>query len=59
MKGSFISESVRFIEDFLEYADQENEDGILFAVDIEKVFDILLFVPNSKSLTLEAILHNG
>ena len=33
IKGRFI------IEDLLEYADQENEDGILFAADIEKAFD--------------------
>ena len=35
----FIGESVRLIEDLLEYADQENEDGILLAADIEKAFD--------------------
>ena len=39
IKGRFIAESVRLIEDLLEYADQENEDGILFAADIEKAFD--------------------
>ena len=39
IKGHFISESVRLIKDLLEYADQENEDGILFAFDIEKAFD--------------------
>ena len=27
------------IEDVLDHADQENLDGILFAADIEKVFD--------------------
>ena len=39
VKGRFIGESVRLIEDLLEYVDQENEDGILFAVEIEKTFD--------------------
>ena len=39
IKGRFIGESVRLIEDLLEYVDQENEDGILFAADIEKAFD--------------------
>ena len=39
IKGRFIGESVRLIEDLLEYADQENEDGILFAADIENAFD--------------------
>ena len=36
VKGPFIGESVRSINDLLEYADQENEDGSLFAGDIEK-----------------------
>ena len=39
IKGRFIGESVRLIEDLLEYADQGNENGILFAADIEKAFD--------------------
>ena len=39
IKCRFIGESVRLIEDLLEYADQENEDGILFPADIEKAFD--------------------
>ena len=39
VKGRFISESVRLIKDLLEYANQENEGGILFAADIEKAFD--------------------
>ena len=39
VKGRFIGESVRLIEDLLEYADQENDDTILFAADIEKAFD--------------------
>ena len=37
IKCRFTGESVRLIEDFLEYVDQENEDGILFAADIEKL----------------------
>ena len=39
IKGRFIGESVRLIEDLLEYAYPENEDGILFAADIENAFD--------------------
>ena len=39
VKGCFNGESVGLIEDSLEYADQENEDGILFSADIEKSFD--------------------
>ena len=38
VKGHFVGESVKLIED-LEYAHQENEDGILFSADIEKAFD--------------------
>ena len=34
LQGCFIGESVRLIEDLLEYV-----DGILFAADIEKAFD--------------------
>ena len=39
VKGRYIGESVGIIEDILDYADQENLDGILFAADIEKAFD--------------------
>ena len=40
IKGRFIGESVTLISiNLLEYADQENVDGILFAADIEKAFD--------------------
>ena len=35
----FFGESVWLIDDLPEYADQENEDGISFAVDIEKASD--------------------
>ena len=62
IKGRFIGESVRLIEDLLEYADQENEDGILFAADIEKAFDSVehsFIYATLKNLALEAILYNG
>ena len=39
IKGRLIGELFRLIEDLLEYADQEHEDGILFTADIEKAFD--------------------
>ena len=38
VKGRYIGESVRVIEDILEHAYQENLDGILFAADIEIAF---------------------
>ena len=39
IKGRYIGESVRLIDDLLKYAKDENIDGILFAADIEKAFD--------------------
>ena len=39
VKGRYIGESVRLIDDLLKYAENENIDGILFAADIEKAFD--------------------
>ena len=39
VKGRNIGESIRRIDDLLEYVDKENLDGLIFAVGIEKVFD--------------------
>ena len=39
VKGRNIGESIRLIDDLLEYADKENLDGLIFAADIEKEFD--------------------
>ena len=39
VKGRYIGESVRLIDDLLTYADQENLDGIMFAADKENAFD--------------------
>ena len=39
MKGRYIGESVRLIDDLLKYAENENIDGILFAADIKQAFD--------------------
>ena len=36
-----IDESVRFIGDLIDHADEENLDGVLFAADIETAFDSL------------------
>ena len=41
VKGRFIRESIRLIDDILYHAEHENLDGILFAVDMEKAFDSL------------------
>ena len=39
MKGRFIGESIRLIDDIQYQTEQKNIDGVLFAVDIEKIFD--------------------
>ena len=39
IKGTFIGESIRLIDDILYHTEQENIDGVLFAADIEKAFD--------------------
>ena len=39
VKGRFISESIRVINDLIEHIDREDEEGILFSTDIEKAFD--------------------
>ena len=39
VEGRNIGESIRLIDNLLEYADKENLDGLIFAADIEKVFD--------------------
>ena len=39
VKGRFIGESIRLIDDVLYHTEQENIDGVLFAADIEKAFD--------------------
>ena len=41
VKGRYIGESVRLIDDLLKYAEDEKLDGILFAADIEKAFDLV------------------
>ena len=39
LKGRYIRESIRLVDDLLKYAEEENSDGILFAADTEKAFD--------------------
>ena len=38
VQGRNIGESIRVIDDMLEYVDKISEEGIRFAVDIEKAF---------------------
>ena len=39
IKGRFIGESIRLIDDILYHTEQENIDGVRFAADIQKAFD--------------------
>ena len=39
IKGRFIGESIRLIDNILYHTEQENIDEVLFAADIEKAFD--------------------
>ena len=39
VKGRYIRESIRLVDDLLKYTEEENSDKILFAADIEKAFD--------------------
>ena len=39
VKGRYVGESVRLIDDLLKFAEEENLDGILSAADKEKAFD--------------------
>ena len=39
VKGRYIGESVRLIDDLIKFAEEQNFDGILLAVDTEKAFD--------------------
>ena len=39
VKGRYIAESGKIIEDMLDHADQENLEGTLFAADIEQASD--------------------
>ena len=39
VKDRYIGESVRLINDMLEYADKNNIEAILFSADFEKTFD--------------------
>ena len=41
VKGRYIGESVRLIDDLLAHAESENLDRILFAADLEKAFDLV------------------
>ena len=41
VKGRYIGESVRLIDDLLKYVEEEISEGILFAADIRKAFDFV------------------
>ena len=39
IKGRFIGEGIRFVEDLIEYSDNYYKNGILLQLDFEKAFD--------------------
>ena len=39
VKSRNVAESIRLIDDLMNYAEQGNLDGLIFAADIEKAFD--------------------
>ena len=39
IKDRYIGESIRLVQDNIEYVDREEEEAILFSTDIEKAFD--------------------
>ena len=41
VKGRFIGESIRVVNDLIEHIDREDEEGILFSTDIKKAFDLV------------------
>ena len=41
LKGRFIGENVRLIDNFIDYASQKNIPGLLLFIDFEKAFDSL------------------
>ena len=51
IKDRYIGESIRLVQDIIEYVDREEEEGILFSTDIEKAFDSVNH--NSIFATLE------
>ena len=61
VKGRYIGESIRLIQDIIEYADEMDEEGILFSSDIEKAFDSVdhtfIFI-TLKNLDLARILFS-
>ena len=39
MKGSFIGENIRIVQDFIDYAKYDDIPSFLFLLDYEKAFD--------------------
>ena len=62
VKGRYIGESIRFIQDLMDYADREDEHALIFLSDIEKTFDSVshnFVLAVFKSLISVSILFNG
>ena len=39
IKDRYIGESIRLVQDIIEYVDREEDEAILFSTDIKKAFD--------------------
>ena len=39
MKGRYIGESIRVIQDLVDFADLEEQESLIFSFDLEKAFD--------------------
>ena len=39
IKDRYIGDTIRLVQDIIEYADREEDEAILFSTDIEKTFD--------------------
>ena len=56
VKGRFIGESMRVINDLIEHIDREGEEGTLFSTDTKKAFDSVdhnFYLQLQKGMVLE------
>ena len=59
IKGQFIGENVRIIEDIITFVTEKDINGLLVLIDFEKAFDTVewsFFLSHYKLTTLEKIL---
>ena len=63
VQGRYIGESIRLVDDILEYTEENSFEGVLFSADFEKAFDsIEQFIPWIKTFLNGAescVMSNG